>query len=124
MMFEFRVYSKEEKKITYFYNISSLDLIDSVFEETQIQGDVIMQNTGLKDKNGKEIYEGDIIEIHSRGIDFIFLIEEINLKYQNGLKGKLLKNSEWEHLFYSPFWEESEIIGNMYENPELLKKKR
>ena len=67
----------------------------------------VMQYTGLKDKNGKEIYEGDIV------------------------RGKNLEDFDWVEVVrfldngWQPFIEhramtEFEIIGNIYENPELL----
>ncbi len=70
----------------------------------------LMQYTGLKDKNGKEIYEGDII---------VYLV----IKYKSVV--------EWEHGGFGfigadgePMYteEDFEVIGNIYENPELLKK--
>ena len=66
-----------------------------------------MQYTGLKDKNGKEIYEGDIIDIGDKVVEVsdIYSFREIYLVH--GLKDG--------HKIYG------EIIGNIYENPELIK---
>src|SRR3990167_9870129 len=62
----------------------------------------IMQYTGFKDKNGKEIYEGDIVRYEN-------YIDEI--VFQNGLFcGKKLVMTSYK---------EVEIIGNIYENPKL-----
>jgi len=73
----------------------------------------LMQYTGLKDKNGKEIYEGDIVKIrHYEAIGEViavpghFWIKEINTCVDG--------DTQW-----SPDMAE-EVIGNIYENPELL----
>lgn len=79
----------------------------------------IMQYTGLKDKNLEEIYEGDIVNIRGSTfyqgyweIDEIF--EVVYDKY-----GFLLKNKDYKESFWIA--EEIEVVGNIYENAELLK---
>ena len=72
----------------------------------------LMQYTGLKDKNNKEIYEGDIFHIGSKKI--LYVVEWIDC----GLKGRQIKNKSWIGLDY---WKDDiEVIGNIYENPELM----
>ena len=83
---------------------------------------VLMQFTGLKDKNGKEIYEGDIVEYEEPSFEsevlrspVIFIAGAFGLDGTNGhfnpsfyRLGKFAKN-------------DLEVLGNIYENPELLK---
>ena len=72
----------------------------------------LMQSTGLKDKNGTEIYEGDIVkniydEIYVvKWFDAGFYLEE---RYNGGF--------DYSELH---FGNNKEVIGNIYENPELL----
>lgn len=90
----------------------------------QVDPETVGQYTGLKDKNGKEIYEGDII--HSKasdGFDVYHLVV-----FENGaFRGKSkVFNGGWDYdcgridqKWLTEF--EKEIIGNQFSNPELLK---
>ena len=74
----------------------------------------LMQFTGLKDKNGKEIYEGDITgdwEIYWDEDEVSFRLKDI---YPHSVYGRETHDM---FAFTSPF----EVIGNIYENPDLLK---
>jgi uncharacterized phage protein (TIGR01671 family) len=76
----------------------------------------IMQYTGLKDNNGKEIYEGDIIQTASE--DILVVI------WNKNFASFCLQKDGWLNDHY--FGEAVEpmdcvVIGNIYENPELLK---
>ena len=115
------------------YSLNNLDEKDdyeykyAVTNQT-INGDVtmqynemeLMQYTGLKDKNGKEIYEGDIVKMLREDNCFgeedyeeTFVIEqpeyyELSDKSSGGADGdRPIKSME--------------VIGNIYENPELIK---
>lgn len=100
----------------------------------------IMQYTGLKDKNGKEIYEGDIIwhefshkkgqkrEAREDGHKFQIIYEN---NWGSFIADEIVKQGEFQelwHLAQDAKWTdderilmtEFEIIGNIYENPELL----
>ena len=79
----------------------------------------VMQYTCLKDKNGKEIYEGDILTNSYGKIDVVIF-------YENGFFGKSKSNMGKNYYWYNPlssdYIKNKEVIGNIYENPELLKK--
>lgn len=87
---------------------------------------ILMQYTGLKDKNGVEIYESDILLLHDtddqrlksvvRWIDWgagFYLVEPHNVT------AELKDDRELEEI--EKFLPYQEVIGNIYENPELLK---
>ena len=71
--------------------------------------------TGLKDKNGREIYEGDILRLKAKkGYEYLGDVGVIRMSYSAYVIG----TSTGEYLFI--YFDEVEIIGNIYENPELL----
>ena len=82
---------------------------------------MLMQYTGLKDKNGKEIYEGDVLHMQIKStVNNNNIIVEIY--FQNGVfwfKGKFYSDCNWH--FYNA--RDREVIGNIYENPELINSK-
>jgi hypothetical protein len=77
---------------------------------------IIQQFTGLLDKNGKEIYEGDIVKYDLAVTDFPKLSVS-QIVFDDG-KFKLSKYSADGYM-----WSKMEILGNIYENIELLNRK-
>ena len=76
---------------------------------------VLSQYTGLKDKNGKEIYEGDICSVD--GGENIYEI----IFYMGGFMVAVLPRKIRIYHIGNSLFNNIEIIGNIHENPELLK---
>lgn len=100
-------------------------IVDEVFDDYLLEGSfedyVIMQFTGLKDKNGKGIYEGDIVNAiaeedyqeETRTSDVIFAKDfQWQIRYRKCYEHGLPVN--WGG------WASLEVVGNIYENPNLL----
>lgn len=105
---KFRAWDKDLKKMYY-----------DVLHNIGFNG-IVMQYTGLKDKNGKEIYEGDIVRLFGTE-------KPCSVVFQDGMfvvKAPYHKE-EWFDLNMFEHDERVitlyEVIGNIYENPELLK---
>lgn len=73
---------------------------------------IIEQYTGLKDKNGKEIYEGDIIHTECQGLNANY-----EVVYHKVSFGIWRRNNMYESLAFHNI---CEVIGNIHENSELL----
>ena len=77
---------------------------------------ILMQSTGLKDKNGKEVFVGDIIKC-TRGCPHeVYLEKEYGGKYIGGMPAVYLKGIREGYAWTGA----EEILGNIYENPEML----
>lgn len=79
-----------------------------------------MQYTGLHDKNGKEIYEGDIVEVYAKDLNSK---SRCVMKWIDHGFSPTDKNGKHYGLFFKLSSYELEVIGNIYENSELLNAK-
>ena len=78
----------------------------------------LMQYTGLKDKNGVEIYEGDSVKFIPSGE--YGLVTTFGNSQNLGIEWENSRTAFFTPMFYLGCESELEIIGNIYENPELL----
>ena len=85
-------------------------------QETSVDEDTIGQYTGLKDKNGKEIYEGDIVKVFTNKK---WRIGKIIYEH-SGFTIDVTNNKELKYGRTSIIESLTEVIGNIHDNPELL----
>jgi uncharacterized phage protein (TIGR01671 family) len=121
---------KSEKVAFIINNCQTLNFSnnDSSFDGLRVIPKTIVEYTGLKDRNGEEIYEGDILElkyplssIDEEDFEDYRLIRVV-INFQSGcfwFSGNGFTDCNWH--FYNS--EDRKIIGNIYENTELLTNK-
>lgn len=125
---KFRVWDKKTKNMIEAGSLFNLVIysgdIDCGFhldneEGTIIEGDYeLMQFTGLKDKNGREIYEGDLFQEPPGDFEPRQVLEAF---WDEDLNGFAMRSTDEDHLYQTPLSERYEVIGNIWKNPGLLK---
>lgn len=125
MIPKYRAWDSVEKKVVEHFFITDNGLICNMekptsdskllipIEKSEL---ILMQSTGLVDKNGKEVFVGDIIKCTRGCLHEVYIEKEYGGTYCGGMPAVYLKD-----LGEGYAWtEHEEIIGNIYENPELL----
>ncbi|WP_275543732.1 YopX family protein [Streptococcus sp. Marseille-P8640] len=129
---KFRAWDKERNEMNYKVMVGNCDTDDENWtcpiiwiEERQDwlhfdDYDSIMQSTGLLDKNGKEVFIGDIIKCTRGCLHEVYIEKEYGGTYFGGMPAVYLKGLREGYA-----WTEyEEIVGNIYENPELLEEQK
>ena len=111
------------------YHITDQEEYEEVSDYTLVDKSSVGQFTGLYDKNGTEIYENDILQLKRDGKEYNPLLVVYSEVYAGFC---MLSESTLNNVIYKPhkpvnpnwwdeFKDEIEIIGNIYDNPELFK---
>lgn len=136
MIPKFRAWDSEKKKFVEHFFITDNGLICNMGKPTSGYNSpipvekselILMQSTGLRDKNGKEIFEGDILKVANNDSSWfevvkydhdkaMFISKEVNLKYE-------VPETPLYDLF-SPYLFKVEVIGNIWEDCDLIDGKK
>lgn len=133
---KFRGYSKGTNSWHYGFGWIDIDYTDEFLEENGLEPQAMLytehspvecelksmgEYTGLKDKNGREIYEGDIAEDDLNSLGLVFY-EDGSFKITSTCNGNSITNKNVYDLLDTSLIEDNNIsvIGNIYEHPHLL----
>lgn len=116
---KFKLWDKRRGKWLSDYSISSYDKVLDLYEELDCKREdsILVQYTGLKDKNEKEIYEGDVVEGFKETSESCYNVKS-HVYFQDGCPTVRVDKNYHPCLYECS---QLKIIGNIYENPELIK---
>lgn len=131
---KFRSFDKNKKVMIYdfdqslskYYKIRPGNSIHQIVYQIGLLFDSLMQCTGTQDNNEKDIYEGDFIKIKDHSDEIQVVVFWRNMFCAESLWGKSQNEKShfnwktWANISGEPYI--PEVIGNIYQNPELLEK--
>ena len=92
------------------------------WEAIEIDPNTLGQFTSLKDKNGKEIYEGDVIAFNWRSSDGVDITDLLEVRFIRGVFAFLWDGDiDHEANIVSPTHEWATVVGNIHDNHDLIK---
>lgn len=112
--FLMRVYDPVTKRMIYDMALIYTQL-KYIVQGFSLENLKLMQCTGLKDKNGKLIYEGDIVKLTEDENIYNIIFEEDKARF-------LISSKTFDFMFSSHLIKDIEVIGNIYKTPESLAK--
>lgn len=114
---KFRAWDTKEKKMLEVLSLEFFATSGSVCSKEDFKNKIPMQYTGLKDKNGKDVCECDIVEIYSK---ITKTQTKGEVKYLEDACAFMIKDTIFNQFLPLTVSDDVEVIGNIYENKELL----
>ena len=124
---KFRAWIKSQKKIINVYGFSRDNISETSNDSPCLNENIfnfndceLMQYTGLKDIEGTEIYEGDIVLRNETGCEGSYNAKYKVIYKKNSFCLEVLQSYIFKKGTVLCVMEECDVVGNIYENPELL----